>query len=295
MIAFQRMVVHHIQNNLQPAFVKPLNHFLKIVDIGTNHIARFQSKEVQCFVSPEIVFQTGIAFRHKSIDRHQFHRRYAQPFQIPADTPACQPRKCAPLGILNFGVQFGIPFDMQFVKYRLCRVNLRRNIAFPVKIAVVHNHRLRNIRCTVKRRKRQVFVRAFGIITENRLMPDEPADKFFRIRINQQLVRIEPPPFCRLIRSVNAVAVNLSQRYPFKVNMPDVVFAHRKFVASRFLNAALVKQAQFDLCCSRRKQGKINAPFINRCSQRIRPSFPYSDIWHLPSRIFSKTLFPPAP
>ena len=210
MIAFQRMVVHHIQNNLQPAFVKPLNHFLKIVDIGTDHIARFQSKEVQCFVSPEIVFQTGIAFRHKSIDRHQFHRRYAQPFQIAQNALMIEPGKGTAFAVRHLRVQFGIAFKVGFVNDAFFNGIPRRLNTLPIKIITSYN-RFRHIGGAVQRTVREVFERTVPIIAKQCLMPNQTPGELFGIGVNQKLVRIEAMPLFRQIRPVNTIAVNLSR------------------------------------------------------------------------------------
>src|SRR5262245_21985849 len=89
------------------------------------------------------------------------------------------------------------------------------------------------------------------------------------IRIEQQLVRVEPMALHGLIRAMNTVAVKLSRPCSSEVAVPDVFGAFRQRKSFSLASVAGVEQAELDLLGMRRKDCEICSFAIERCTKGL--------------------------
>src|ERR1700720_1396382 len=125
--------------------------------------------------------------------------------------------------------------------------------------------------------KRQVLPRAPKLRTEDRVGPAKPALQRLGVRIDQQLVRIEPMPVRRIKGSVNTVAVKQVRPSVRQVGVPDLVGIFRKHDARLLLAARAVEQAQLDFFGMRRKNRKVHPLTVPSGPERVwttRPDLP---------------------
>ena len=61
-----------------------------------------------------------------------------------------------------------------------------------------------------------------------RVTPDQAPRELLRIRIDEELVRIEAQSALGLIRAMNSVTVELSRRDIIEVTVPDILSAFRQ-------------------------------------------------------------------
>ena len=88
-------------------------------------------------------------------------------------------------------------------------------------------------------------------------------------------MRIEAVPGCRLIRSVDAKAVELAGLQIGKVAVPDLVGPLGQRDPLGFLDRARrIEQAQLDLRRMFREEGEVDARAVPGCAERIRRAAP---------------------
>ena len=88
---------------------------------------------------------------------------------------------------------------------------------------------------------------------------------------------IEAMTTLRIIRAVNAIAVELTRSCIRQVGMPDLVGVLGELYAVELALTGLVEQADLDLFRILREQGEIDALAIPSCAQRIRLTWPHAD------------------
>ena len=97
-------------------------------------------------------------------------------------------------------------------------------------------------------------------IAEERVAPFDRTRNGLGVRIQEQLSRVEPMTFGRIIRAVHAIAVELSRPGFRQIDMPNLrgLFGHPNL---RRLAALVwpIKQAEFHARSVFRKQSEINA------------------------------------
>src|SRR5262245_49602290 len=89
-------------------------------------------------------------------------------------------------------------FDVGFIDDRVLPGN-RRSAFFTPGERFVDNHALGHAARVVAPVERQIGARTASPVTEMRVTPDEPPYQLFRIRIDEELVRIEAQPTFGLI------------------------------------------------------------------------------------------------
>ncbi len=89
--------------------------------------------------------------------------------------------------------------------------------------------------------------------------PGEAADDLARIRVEQQLVRIEAMAVLGLIRPMRAQAVDQAGADAFEETVEDAVVRAVQRVALQFARAAGVEHAEFDLGGVVGEDGEVDA------------------------------------
>src|SRR4029078_2112101 len=100
------------------------------------------------------------------------------------------------------------------------------------------------------------------------LVHAEGADDRFRVRIEQQLLRIEAMALLRLIRTVHAIAVELAGPRFGQVAMTDVIGLLAQRDALQLAPPAIIEQAQLDAFRMLREQREVDALAVPRRTLR---------------------------
>src|SRR5580658_8653066 len=124
--------------------------------------------------------------------------------------------------------------DVQLVEDRIVPKDSRRAVAAPVE-GIVYDHALGFSRSVVAIVEEQIVERAVPRITIDRRAEVEPALERARVRVHEELVRVETVPFAGCKGAVHSPPVALPRSQPHDVKMPDVKRAprnaHTRFVS----------------------------------------------------------------
>src|SRR5499433_1584353 len=146
----------------------------------------------------------------------------------------------------------------------------RRSTFFAPREGFVDDHAFRYSTRIVAPVEREVGARAARAIAKMRVAPDQTPCELPRIRIDEELVRIETQSALGLIRAVNAVTVELSRRDIVEVAVPDVLGAFRQRDALDLAPTMAVEQAKLHFFGIGRKQREISSAPVPSGSQRMR-------------------------
>ena len=174
-----------------------------------------------------------------------------------------------PLG--NVRVQLGQTLDVCLVDDGVGVFVVRRAVVAPVEERVDH-HRLRHARRGV------VVVAAVGVaevVAEQRLVPLEVAVDGFRVRVDQQLVRVAPVPGGRVVGPVHPVAVALTGFDGRQKAVPDE--AVHLVQRHPGLGAVGVEEAQLHLLGDLAEYREVGARAVVGRAQRVGLAGPLLD------------------
>src|SRR5271170_7182573 len=90
-----------------------------------------------------------------------------------------------------------------------------------------------------------------------------------RIRVEQQLVRVEAVALIGLIGAVHAIAIDCARPDPRHVAMPNLIGVFGEIDARGLALAFLVEQADLDSARMRREQGEIDAVPVPGGPERV--------------------------
>src|SRR5262249_199026 len=113
------------------------------------------------------------------------------------------------------------------------------------------------------------------LVTEQGVVPCDVAADQLRVRVEEQLVRVEPVPFRRVERAVDAIPVQLPGENVRHVAIPDLVGALLQFDPCGCLRRGWrVEQAKLDFSGRLGEQGEINAGPVPGGPERVRAARP---------------------
>ena len=116
---------------------------------------------------------------------------------------------------------------MRLIDHRIGPGDVRRPVVAPIE-AVVGDHRFEHPGRAVAPIERKIGASRMEAVAEQRVRPFELAGERFRIRVEQQLVRIEAMAGAGVVRAIGAIAVDLSDLGVGKIAVPDFVGALRQ-------------------------------------------------------------------
>jgi hypothetical protein len=176
------------------------------------------------------------------------------------------------IGAAHFGrnmrVQAREALDMQLIDDGLMPGNIGAAVPLPIKAGIDHLA-LEHAGCAVATAEAQVLPGAADAVTELGIAPGDGADNRLGVGVEQQLVRIEPVPLLRPVRTMDPVAVQLAGTQFGQVGMPDLIGLLAQLEALLFVSSAAIKQAQLDLIRVLGEQGKIDPFAVPRGAQGI--------------------------
>ena len=174
----------------------------------------------------------------------------------------------------DVGIPYREPLRVRLVDHRAIPRRARRRIV-PPRERVVDDDALRHAGSAVRVIHLEIFARASDLIREQRIAPLNGAADRLRIRIDEQLIRIEAVPCLRRIGTVHAISVQLSGAHIGEVAVPDLVAALEHRNAMTLLRIIVrVEQAQRDSGRVLGKDRKVDALSVPRGAQRIRLTGP---------------------
>jgi hypothetical protein len=222
------VVVDDVEDHLESLLVEGAHHLLEFADLvavlpGEGVPARGR-KEVDGVVAP-VVLQPLLHEKvlvHDLVDGQELDGGDAQRLQVLDDGRVGDGRVGASEVLRHVGVEPGEPLHVGFVDHRPVPRDGGRAVAAPIERGVDHDP-LRHAERAVRVVHDPVVPRLIERVGEGMGVPPNRSGQGARIRIDQQLGRVEPEPAGRLIGSVDPIAVVLARSDPVDVAVPDVI------------------------------------------------------------------------
>ena len=206
-----RVVVDHVEDHLDAGGVEPFDGIPHLVQFAAREVLRLGREERERVVAPEVaqLMLDEPTVLQERVDRQQLERGHADLDQVVDGRRVGQRRERAALVRADAFVLDRHAAHVRFVDHAVVHRRLRRLVAAPAEHVADHD-RLRHRSRGVATIERQVGARRMQAITEQRVGPLHLPEEFLRVRIQQKLVRVEAMAPFRLIRSVDAIAVQLA-------------------------------------------------------------------------------------
>ncbi len=274
-VALGGVVVDHVQDHLDAGGVQAPHHGL---ELGHRLVAGRETlvggEEADGVVAP-VVGQAAldqVPLVDVLVHRQQLHGRHAQPLQVLDGRIRCQPAVPAAQLVGHVGMLLGEALDVDLVDDRSLPGGARLPVLTPVEGAV-HHHAARRLRRRVPlvriRRRQALGVHSVADLQRGRV---DRAGHAPRVRVEQQLGRVEPMPVRRRPRAGDAVAVVLAGPDVGQVGVPHVVRTLRQGDAP--LASVAVEQGQLDARGVLAEEGEVGALPVPGRPQRIRCAAP---------------------
>jgi len=275
------VVVHHVEDHLDPGLVQRFHHRLEFVylpvPLSGGGIAVVRGEVADGVIAPVVgqPHADHVELGHELVNRHELDRGDTQALQVTDHGRVGQPR----VGALQVRRYLRMAprqaADVDLVDDRVDVRDLRVPVVPPVE-GLVHYDRTDRVWRAVRRAGPQRG-EAAPIPEQGFVIADRAVDRL-GVRVQEQLVRVAHVALDRIPRPVDPVAVVLPGGNTGHVTVPD----ERVHLAQ--VDPALgsvVEQAQLHCVGDLREEGKISAPPIPRSAERIQRPRPDS---HLPSR-----------
>ena len=264
MIALGGMIVDNVQQHFEAGIMQSRDGGAKLVDRAVLRVALLGREEGERVVAPvidELAFDER-AVVDKAVDRQQLDCGDAEPAQV-ADHFGRSER---PIGAAQAGwnvlAQLCQPLDVGLVDEGVFPGDVGPFLASAPVEAVVDDDGLRYAARIVAAVERQISARASGAIAEVGIAPHQPSGKPLDVGIEQQLVMIESMTVFGIVRSIDAIAVELSRRDIVQIAVPDILGAFGKDHTFDLATAMRVEQAQLDFFGVSREQREIRSAAI---------------------------------
>ena len=142
MVALGRVVVDHVQDDLDVGLVEGLDHGLELLDLLTlgavGGVGVVRGEETDRVVAPVVrqalLLQVGVV--DELMDRHELDGRRAQVLEVVDDGGLSQTCVGAPQFLGNHRVQLGHALDVGLVDDRLVVLVVRGTVVAPVEVGV---------------------------------------------------------------------------------------------------------------------------------------------------------------
>src|SRR5262249_6904614 len=160
--------------------------------------------------------------------------------------------------------KLGEALDVRLVNDRVLPGNGRPAFCAPGE-GLVDDHTLGHTARIVAPVKRKIAACATGAVAEMRIAPYEPPGELLRIRIDEELVRVEAQSTLGLIGAMHPIAIELPRHHIAEIAMPDILGAFRQRDALHLPPAMAIKEAQLDFFGIRRKKCEICSAPVPSC------------------------------
>ena len=274
MIGLHRMVVDDIQNHLDAGRMQRRDGGAQTLRSTRARIARLRREIGERRIAPVVaqVLLGEEAIVGERVDRQQFDRRHADLEKMLDDRRVAERLVGAADRDRQVRAQLRQAFDMGLIDERVAPRPTQRRIVAPgpgrvLDLAFWHARR------TVAPVHREVAAMRAEPVAVEGFVPADAADDLPRIRIDQELMRIEAVAVLRLIRAVHPVAVELARTGIRQIAVKDMIGTARQPDAVRLAASGGIVEAEVDLCRVLGEQGEIHPASVPRRPQRKRRTF----------------------
>src|SRR5438270_12148745 len=251
--------------------MQDLYHGLEFINAVARAIPGLWSKKSNRVVAP-IITQTSLhqsSVVHKCVHRHQFHRGYAELFQIinhwcGGQTGISSAQRRRHIRMLNREA-----LHVRFENYGAMPRSSRRRISSPGKCRIDHDALQHSCRA-VAAVEGKVFMAASDFVTEKRVVPPHAILNLPGIRIEQKFVTVKAQPFGWIVRTMHSISIYETWASFRQITVPTLVGIFRHQNAICFTPSRGIEKTQLDFFRALGKEREIHAFAVPGGSQRIR-------------------------
>ena len=277
LVAFGGVVVDHVENDLEARMMQAVDHRLELVDRVLREVARVGREEADRVVAPVVrqALVEQVVVVDERVDRQQLDGRHAETGQVLDHRVVREAGERAAQRLRHRGVPLRETTHVRLVEDHLLPWHARPGGLAPREVRVDHDalrHERRAVPI-VESQVRVVLTALLHRIAEQFGRPGQRTHVSLRVRIEQQLRRVEAMPLFRFERAVHAVPVDGADFQPLHVDVPDLVGVFGQGDAADLVRAVGIEQAQFDAGRVRREEREVDAMGVGRRPQRIGKPF----------------------
>ena len=206
--------------------MQALDHRLELAERPRRRVAHVRREETDRVVAP-VVAQAELdqaLVVDERVHRQELDRGDAEAQQVIDHRRAGEPRVRAAQLRRHVGMELGQALDVRLVDHRVLERDARRAVVAPAERGV-DDPALERAGRVVARVEREVLAAAADAVAEMRVGPAQRALDHPRVRVEQQLVRIEAMALLGRVGAVHAVAVEQPGPRLGQVAVPDEVGA----------------------------------------------------------------------
>jgi hypothetical protein len=268
--AFGGVVVDDVENDLDAGRVQAPHCDAHLVDRAVGEIARLDRKEADGVVAP-IVAQPLLqqkAVLHERLDRHQFDRGNAEPAQMIDHALIGERREGSSFVGTDVVAQHGQAAHVGFINDGVGPWNVGGPVVAPVE-AVVGDDRLDHPGRAVAPVEGEIGALRGDPKTKQSVGPAQTPVDAPRIRIEQQLMRIESVPGLRLVGSMGAITIEQARTRIGQIAVPDFIGELRQREARDLASPRRIEQTKLDPLGMRREHCEIDAETVPGGAERV--------------------------
>ena len=222
------VVVDDVEDHLDPGAVQRLDHRLELVDLladRSRRVARDGGRRTRSSCSPS---SSTARARRDGGRRTNWCTGISSTAVTPSDSRCSRTGSCARAEVRaadlrrDRRMELGHPLHVGLVDDGAVPRRLGPPILAPCERGVDH-HALRHRARAVAFVEGEVLVRMPDLVAVDRVAPSDRSAHRPRVRIEEQLVRVEPMTLSRLPRSVHPVAVEAAGSHIREVGVPEEV------------------------------------------------------------------------
>ena len=209
LIAFRRVVIHHVENHFDARIMISAHHIAKALYPRRAEVARRRRKKAQRVIAPE-VFQTAVEkmlIVREPVNREQLNRGDAKTLDVIDRGFVSHPLKRPAQFGRNGRVHLGKAFHVALVDNGMRPWHLRSVVVLPVEGVRIDNLAFGRERRAVASIKTEIPFIMLKLIAKMGVVPVDIAHQFTRVRVDKQLMRVEAVAVFRVIRTIDAIAV----------------------------------------------------------------------------------------
>ena len=254
--------------------MEPAHHLLEFREREIRHagVAPARREERQRRIPPivhqPLVHQVAVIGEH--MDRQQLDARHPQVADVLDYVRRRQPAERPLQRLRHLRMQLGESLDVRLVQHRAVPRHPRRTVLAPEERRVDHP-RLHHIRRAVALVERGVLLAQH--VAEQLRRPGDLPHHRLGVRVQHQLVRVEPMPLVRLVRPVHPIAIHRAGPRFRQEPVPDLVGVFRQIDPADLVLPAIVEQAQLHPRRVGREQREVHPKPGPRCPLRERQAF----------------------
>ena len=205
--------------------------------------------------------------------RQELDRRHAQALHVLDHLARGEPRVLSLVRGNDVGMAPRVAAHVELVHDAFVGGVARAALAAPVERGI-DDPRLRHRRGAIAAVEGEVLALAAEGIAELRVGDLRGTDDGARVRVEEQLVRIEAMARVRLVRAVHAIAVELARAHLRQTAVPDEVGALAQREAAHLALAGLVEEAQLELLGVLRVDREIHSLAVPGRAEGMRRAVP---------------------